>query len=604
MASENEDILALSNSFANQVTINNNTSGNHSNSNSENEDDGHSVIIDIEDKALKCDRRMLVQHSKYFEALFKFQSGSNKRIRINGGIDHEAASIILSAMAGADVVINGENAQSILQASTFLQCAMAEQAAADFILSNLTMVNAFSVFLLGLHCGSVYLSDKSEHYILQRVQTFHKSMDSAMDILTMTLEDLVSYLNCVSDNGVALGVIGGWVLYDPPHRQHVLSRLLKTNIVIEIVPPESYEAMGEQLEDDPVIIQSLESAQHYDQMPLRSKMKHWDSGTSSSALDKWPRISIACSTGNNASLIAYRSPQNSKWLKLTTKPFKLNVKSSGSVVAAVHGDQRQNQSLYFIGGVGNLSMWSYNLKMDSWKQLSAEQEERIRPLVCGVKTDIFVFGGYTDARKEVRYLDTACRFDTLSGKWSLLSPMECSRSGGQACEFEGNIYLFGGLCSRRRAVVSCEVYNIAEDEFKPLTNLPRMVIDFGLILVRSQRKVYIIGGMDPITFETKNTVLTYDLDQRKWSFDFPSLNLARKSCGCHFDGHTMYVVAGSTAELDQLSSVERYNPSLKKWEVIESLPKGLAASTTSVVVDLPVRLMANYRELGQSTMSS
>lgn len=185
-----------------------------------------------------------------------------------------------------------------------------------------------------------------------------------------------------------------------------------------------------------------------------------------------------------------------------------------------------NHSLYFLGGVGNSHMWSFGLRHDSWKCLSPEQDERIRPLVCGVQDAVFVFGGYTDRCKEVRYFDTAAKFDTLTHKWHLLSPMTHSRSGGQACHADGKIYLFGGLCSRRRVIVSCEVYDMATDTYDHLTDLPAMILDFGLVLV-GDSTVYLLGGIDPITFETKDTVYIYDLKTRKWRHDFPSLNVAR-----------------------------------------------------------------------------
>ena len=185
-----------------------------------------------------------------------------------------------------------------------------------------------------------------------------------------------------------------------------------------------------------------------------------------------------------------------------------------------------NHSLYFIGGVGNIQMWCFDLRLDSWKCLSPEQDERIRPLVCGVGNDVYVFGGYTDRHKEVRYFDTAVKFDTLANKWHLLSPMTHSRSGGQACYAQGKIYLFGGLCSRRRVVVSCEVYDIDTDTYDHLTDLPAMILDFGLVLVGDL--VYLIGGMDPLTFETKDTVFVYDLKTHQWcQKEFPSLNVAR-----------------------------------------------------------------------------
>ena len=63
------------------------------------------------------------------------------------------------------------------------------------------------------------------------------------------------------------------------------------------------------------------------------------------------------------------------------------------------------------------------------------------------------------------------------------------------------------------------------------------------------------------------------------------------------------MAGGSTAELSQLSSVERYSSRNLCWEVVDCLPKGLAASVTAVTATVPVRLMSNYRELSQSNMS-
>ena len=127
----------------------------------------------------------------------------------------------------------------------------------------------------------------------------------------------------------------------------------------------------------------------------------------------------------------------------------------------------------------------------------------------------------------------------------------------QACHVDGKIYLFGGLCSRRRAIVSCEVYDIASDTHSPLTNLPSMIIDFGLVYIEATNTIYVVGGMDPLTFETKNTVYTFDVETRRWSTpnEIPPLNVARKSCGCFYDGSFLYAAGGSTAELDLVSLV-------------------------------------------------
>ena len=57
----------------------------HSDHNSE--QNRHIVVIDIEEKVLKCDRRLLAQHSKYFEALFAFQPIPTNRVRLKGIIN-------------------------------------------------------------------------------------------------------------------------------------------------------------------------------------------------------------------------------------------------------------------------------------------------------------------------------------------------------------------------------------------------------------------------------------------------------------------------------------------------------------------------------------
>ena len=116
-------------------------------------------------------------------------------------------------------------------------------------------------------------------------------------------------------------------------------------------------------------------------------------------------------------------------------------------------------------------------------------------------------------------------------------------------------------------------------------------------------KLYVVGGVDPLTGETLSTVLVFDLTTRTWSTDFPSLCQPRQSCAVFHDGSTLHAVAGTTAELEQLSTCERFNLRTGRWDVAEGLPRGLAASVAANVTPLPVRLMANYREFRNSTWS-
>lgn len=555
------------------------------------------VTITVENRDLQCPKDLLVSHCKYFKAYFDFDVNS-ACVNLKGGIDYESAKIIIEGLKKQTrFSINELTVQGVLQASAFLQCVSAETSAADFMLANLSLSNAFSIFLLAINCGSAYLAEQTEAYILAAVSSIRLGhFDSVVQFCQLDKAGVCQILEAVDDNFVQFHLACGWVLYNPEDRTKCL-RELTQNVVPEIIQAEQLLVDG--LEDHPALRDAVDKSVNYEALPLGGKLNYWECHQKLPPNRKlWPKIAIVCSTGNNSDTVAYRCLSSDKWLRLTAKPYKLKVKSSGSAVVL----SRHNDSLYFIGGVANVQMWAYNIRQDSWKMLSPEQDERIRPLVCGIGRFLHVFGGYSDRHKEVRYLSTAAKFDTDTNKWSWLSPMEHSRSGGQACHCQGKIYLFGGLCSRRRVIVSCEAYDMESDSYETLTDLPAMILDFGLVHL-PPHSVYIIGGMDPITFEAKAKVYVYDIVENKWKVDFPSINIARKSCACFYDGKTIYVAGGATAELDQLSSVERYCPQTNSWQLVDSLPKGLAASVTAVTADMPVRLMANYRELAQSNVS-
>ena len=86
-------------------------------------------------------------------------------------------------------------------------------------------------------------------------------------------------------------------------------------------------------------------------------------------------------------------------------------------------------------------------------------------------------------------------------------------------------------------------------------------------------------------------------------YNLNTKNHFRKSCASFYDGKELYVAGGATAELEQLSSVERFCPVKRRWVMVDNLPKGLVASVTAVIAPMPVRLMSNYRDLAQSNMS-
>ena len=127
-----------------------------------------------------------MHHSKYFSAFLAF-SPLAEVLELKGDcIDYESMKTIFEGLQhGSHIRIDEENAQNILQASAFLQCPWSEKASADFMLANLNLSNAFSVFLLALNYGSGYLAETSEAFILSQIKSLLKA-----PFLIFQLEDM------------------------------------------------------------------------------------------------------------------------------------------------------------------------------------------------------------------------------------------------------------------------------------------------------------------------------------------------------------------------------------------------------------------------------
>jgi hypothetical protein len=400
-------------------------------------------------------------------------------------------------------------------------------------------------------------------------------------------------LQCVTLNVTAFHLMIGWTAFDMTNRQKHLRNLLK-GVMVELV--DDFSGVPEVMHSSSTWEKCSLKREHYRGLSLKEKVLYWLSHDHNHW--RWPKMPVVCSTGNTAGSIVCKL--NNKWSVLTVKPQRLRTSSAGSRMCYVN--HAGEASLYIIGGDGNRGMWKFDIRYDSWKVLSREQDERMRPCVAVRGGVILVFGGYSDKARGggTNFLETAEAFDPETQHWSPLCALDSPRCGGETFVHGDKVYIFGGLNDKRQAVTQCVAYNPDDDEYENVTLLPQMIVDFGLVLVDDT--VFLVGGMDALTLETKRGVLCFNVASRVWSPNFPSLNVARKSCACFYDGVHLWAVGGCGSQLDQLSSCERFSFETNRWEMMGSLPKGLTSSMNSVTADVPVRLMDDYKDLGMSNV--
>ena len=72
------------------------------------------IKIILNEKILICESSILKEKSKYFEAFLNFDP-TQEEIEIKGGIEEDASQIIIEYFNGADLNLNLENFQDVLQ---------------------------------------------------------------------------------------------------------------------------------------------------------------------------------------------------------------------------------------------------------------------------------------------------------------------------------------------------------------------------------------------------------------------------------------------------------------------------------------------------------
>ena len=93
-------------------------------------------------------------------------------------------------------------------------------------------------------------------------------------------------------------------MFSVEQRSSLLEDLL-ADVIIEIIPPDALVVDG--LEDHPILLEALDKSRQYDSLALRDKINYWTENPGRNKyLSKWPKLGVVCSTGNNASVIAYR----------------------------------------------------------------------------------------------------------------------------------------------------------------------------------------------------------------------------------------------------------------------------------------------------------
>ena len=202
---------------------------------------------------------------------------------------------------------------------------------------------------------------------------------------------------------------------------------------------------------------------------------------------------------------------------------RLHLSSYSKQVAVIRGQ------IYAIGvdtRQYKFTIERYNMESLSWESIFTSPEGcREDSCVVAAGDYIYILGGKPLqlmgddwCSMGMPYVAKAERFDTIQSKWEEITPMREGRAGAFGVAFQGQIFVAGGRGGKGRMekqLKSCVVYSISTNEWQLIgsLNVPRL---WGS-MVCVNGTLYVLGGSQKQYEGFEYTVERYDPTVKKWT---------------------------------------------------------------------------------------
>ena len=174
-------------------------------------------------------------------------------------------------------------------------------------------------------------------------------------------------------------------------------------------------------------------------------------------------------------------------------------------------------------GSAFLSLWRYNIDLNS---ITLDLDWVGKKFFCAVLVDkvIYVIGGNKIPHSGIKNtLPDSSTYDTKRKIWKEIAPLKQARAGAVGVsKNDEKVFIAGGFGPGRGWLSSCEVYNIATDEWQFIARLTTPRAGGKMVLI--DETLYVLGGRvkrwfkDPCNFpDGKMPVECYDEERDKWN---------------------------------------------------------------------------------------
>jgi N-acetylneuraminic acid mutarotase len=277
--------------------------------------------------------------------------------------------------------------------------------------------------------------------------------------------------------------------------------------------------------------------------------------------------------------------------------------NSEMAVAEVDG------KIYVLGGYPSsrevqTTVQAYDPATDSWDLVAPLPLALHHPVAQGVANKLYSLGGQTDAGDTNRTLV----YDPTTNEWQDLAPMPTARGAGASAVIDDRIYVVGG---RPPADNAFEVYDVSDDEWTPLPDLPQTYPDRNhLAATAIAGKVYVAGGRHSggsFTSPMTDSLDIYDPSTNMWQLGAPMLRARGGVNGIAAYG-CFHVWGGEGSGIGEPNDVfpdhDLYNPITDSWTPLADLPTPVHGVTGAAFIDGIIYMPGGGTESGGTSGST
>ncbi|XP_040273594.1 ectoderm-neural cortex protein 1-like [Bufo bufo] len=527
------------------------------------------VVLLAGNRAFPCHRAVLASSSRYFEAMFSggLKESQDREVNFHDALHPEVLELLLDYAYSARIILNEENAESLLEAGDMLQFHDIRDAASEFLEKNLHTANCLNMMLISdAHCCE-RLFELSWRMCLSNFVELSKTEDFLRLPKLKLMELILSEELEVEDESLVYEAVIRWIKYNLCLRLDDLPDLLRC-VRLALLPDQYLQSLA----TDDLVVQNkqakaiVEEATH-----CRNKILQND-GLVTGFCARPRKVSQALLLlGGQTFMCDKIYVMDQKTTEIIPKTDIPSPRKECSACAI-------GCKVYVTGGKGaengaSKDVWVYDTLHDEWSKAGPMLVARFGHGCAELDSCLYVVGGHTaitgafPASPSVS-LKQVEHYDPQVDKWSLVAPLREGVSNAAVVGAKMKLFVFGGTSVNREKLPKVQCFDPVQNRWTVPTTCPQPWRYTGAAVLGNH--VIVIGGD---TEFSASSAYRFNSETYQWC-RFGEVSSKRISCRAVASGNRLYVVGGYCGS-QRGKTLDCYDPASDTWSSVTTVPYSL-----------------------------